>query len=121
MRQDRAPDARVLEFKVRSGGTITIDLDRCTECETKACVKVCTVQGGPLVLDEERQVPSLRWSLAEIERGGCVECLGCELDCELYGKQAVRISLPLSGFDEYLSSVSESLVYHTDRGAQCQS
>jgi len=116
MKENRALDMTKVEFKVRSGGTIAIDIALCVECETKACVEVCAIQGGPLVLDVERQVPSLRWSLAEIERGGCVECLGCELDCELYGKQAVRISLPLSGFDEYLSSVAESLVYHIDRG-----
>lgn len=100
-----------LEFRVRSGGTVSIDLAHCPECETKACIKVCTVQGGPLVLDEERGVPTLRWDLAEIERGGCVECLGCELDCELYGHQAVRVNLPLERFDEYLDSVAGSMVY----------
>ena len=103
----------ILEFKVRSGGTVTITLDRCVECETKACLAVCRVQGGPLVLDEERGVPSVRWVLAEIERGGCVECLGCELDCELYGRQAVTISLPLEGFDEYMDALSELVVYQT--------
>jgi len=101
----------ILEFKVRSGGTVTIVLDHCVECETKACVEVCQTQGGPLVLDEERGVPSLRWSLAEIERSGCVECLGCELDCELYGQQAVTITLPLERFDEYLNTLSEPVVY----------
>jgi hypothetical protein len=121
MKEDRAPGTKVLQFKVRSGGTIVIDVDRCLGCETQACVKVCTIQGGPLVLDGERQVPSLRWSLAEIERGGCVECLGCELDCELYGKRAVHIELPLPGFDAYLSTAAESLVYQIDRGGQCQS
>ena len=114
MGDNRALGGHMLEFRVRSGGTITIDIERCVECETKACVKVCGIQGGPLVLDTERQVPSLRWPLAEIERGGCVECLGCELDCELYGKQALHVNLPLAGFDEYLSSVAESVVYHID-------
>jgi len=109
MTENRTTSARTLEFKVRSGGTVVIDIDRCVECGTKACVQVCDIQGGPLVLDVERQVPTLRSSLAEIERGGCVECLGCELDCELYGNQAVHINLPLPGFDEYLSSVAESL------------
>ena len=107
----------ILEFKVRSGGTITIALDRCVECETKACVAVCKIQGGPLVLDDERGVPGLRWSLAEVERGGCVECLGCELDCELYGRQAVTIVLPLERFDEYLDSLAEPVVYCVLRNA----
>lgn len=104
-----------LKFNVRSGGTITIDLSRCPECETKVCVEICQVQGGPLMLDEDRGVPGLRWNLADIARGGCVECLGCELDCELYGRQAVRIDLPLDRLDEYLSSVADSVVYK-DKG-----
>jgi Fe-S-cluster-containing dehydrogenase component len=105
----------ILEFKVRSGGTVTIALDQCVECETKACLAVCEVQGGPLVLDEGRDVPGLRRSLTEIERGGCVECMGCELDCELYGRQAVTIDLPLERFDEYLNSLAEPVVYKYER------
>lgn len=88
-----------LEFPVRSGGTVSIALERCADCKTKVCVAVCQVQGGPLVLDEERGLPALRWPLEEIARGGCVECLGCELDCELYGRQAVKITLPLAGLE----------------------
>jgi len=34
-----------LEFEVRSGGTITIDLEKCRSCETKACVKICNTIG----------------------------------------------------------------------------
>lgn len=60
---------KMLTFEVRSGGKIAIDLGRCVECETKACVEVCRVQGGPLVLDGAQGVPSLCWSLEEI-RGG---------------------------------------------------
>jgi hypothetical protein len=100
-----------LEFRIRSGGTITLDLARCIECETKVCLQVCQVQGGPLVLDEVLGVPSLQWSTAEVERGGCVECLGCELDCTIYGRKAVTIVLPLSGLDEYLDSLTEPIVY----------
>jgi ferredoxin-like protein FixX len=105
----------ILEFKVRSGGKITIALDRCVECETKACVTVCQIQGGPLILDEEHRVPCLRWSLEEIERGGCIECMGCELDCELYGRQALKIDLPLEGFDKYLDSLAKPVVYEYKR------
>ena len=101
----------LLEFKVRSGGTISIALQRCVSCETKICLKVCDVQGGPLVLDEARGVPSLRWTAAEVERGGCVECLGCELDCTLYGAQAVTIVLPLDRFEEYVTALTEPVVY----------
>lgn len=100
-----------LEFSVRSGGTITIDLDLCGDCQSKACLEVCAVQGGPLVLDEERDVPALKWALPEIERGGCVECLGCELDCKLYGNSAVTVDLPMNGFTEYLDSLVQPVVW----------
>jgi succinyl-CoA synthetase beta subunit len=103
--------AQKLEFKVRSGGWISIDLERCVLCQSKACLEVCGIQGGPLVLDESRGVPGLRWSLSEIEQGGCVECLGCELDCTLRGKQAVSVVLPLRGFDEYLQTLTAPTVY----------
>jgi hypothetical protein len=101
----------MLEFKVRSGGSVCIDLERCKSCDSKVCLDVCEVQGGPLVLDRERGLPALRWSLAEIERGGCVECLGCELDCTLRGRQAVSIVLPLARLQEYLGTLSDPVVY----------
>jgi formate hydrogenlyase subunit 6/NADH:ubiquinone oxidoreductase subunit I len=100
-----------LEFRIRSGGTITLDLAQCVECRTQVCLRVCQTQGGPLVLDEARGVPRLRWSPAEVERGGCVECLGCELDCATDGRKAVTIVLPLCGLDEYLDSLTEPVVY----------
>lgn len=105
----------ILEFQVRSGGTITIDLGMCEACKSKACIEVCQVQGGPLQLDQTRQIPTVRWSMDEIRVGGCVECLGCELDCELYGHSSIRIELPMNRFDEYLESTSESLVYPNKR------
>ena len=100
-----------LRFEVYSGGVIRIDLERCSGCEAKACIDVCQVQGGPLVLDEERGVPSLRWSRDEVRRGGCPECLGCELDCRVRGEDAVTITLPLTRFDDYLSSLEATVVY----------
>lgn len=107
--------SEVLTFKVRSGGTVTISLSRCQSCEGKPCLQVCRIQGGPLVLDEARGAPGLRMSPAEIERGGCVECLGCELDCALYGRQALTIDLPMPLFDEYLAGLSELVVYKGGR------
>ena len=105
----------LLTCKVRSGGTVTLQLDRCAGCSTRACLPVCKVQGGPLVLDEARGVPGLNMSAAEIARGGCVECLGCELECALRGRQAVAIVLPLAHFDEYLQSLTEPVVYRVGR------
>jgi len=41
----------VLEFEVRSGGTISIDLEKCRSCETKACVKICSTTGMGQILE----------------------------------------------------------------------
>lgn len=100
-----------LEFQVCSNGRISVDLIHCGSCETRACLEVCHEQGGPLVLDEVQGVPKLRWSLEETERGGCVECLGCELACELYGHHAVTIDLPLGRLDDYLATLTQPVVY----------
>src|SRR5512137_2943663 len=99
-----------LVFAVRSRGSVSIDLTQCAGCETRACIAVCTSQGGPLVLDAERGIPMLRWTLDEVERGGCVECLGCELDCALRGRGAVTIRLPMPRFEDYLNTLSERAV-----------
>ncbi len=100
-----------LTFNVRSGGSIIIDLERCMACKNYPCLTICDAQDGPLVLDEAQGVPTLRWPLEEVEQGGCVECLGCELDCERYGHQAVTIRLPLERFDEYLDTLTKAVVY----------
>jgi hypothetical protein len=102
---------QILQFRVRSGGTISVALEQCAECTTRACVVVCESQGGPLVWNVERKGPGLRWSEAEVERGGCVECLGCELDCTLTGRQAVTIHLPIARLEEYLDILIEPVVY----------
>jgi hypothetical protein len=100
-----------LEFAVFSGGTVTIDLARCEACQAMPCLDVCRTQGGPLVRDPSSGLPTVRVSLAEIKRGVCIECLGCELDCELHGMGALTIELPLAGFDEYIRSCTGMLVY----------
>ncbi len=102
---------QILRFKVRSGGTITVALERCAGCATRACVGVCESQDGPLVWDPQHNHPALRWSEAEVERGGCVECLGCELDCALAGHRAVTILLPTARLEEYLGTLTEPVVY----------
>jgi len=111
MTENTAAARNWLKFTVFSGGTVTINLARCEGCQTKPCLEVCRIQGGPLVLDPASGLPTLRVSLAEIERGACVECLGCELGCELHGKGALTIELPLAGFDEYIRSRTGMLIY----------
>jgi NAD-dependent dihydropyrimidine dehydrogenase PreA subunit len=106
-----ASEGGALRFRVFSGGAVTIDLGRCDGCPSQACVTVCRSQGGPLVWDEERRAPALGMSMPEIERGGCVECVGCELDCQLHGLGALAIDLPIDGFETYLDGLDQPLVY----------
>jgi succinyl-CoA synthetase beta subunit len=100
-----------LVFAVRSRGLVEVDLAKCAGCGSRVCIAVCTSQGGPLVIDTERGIPALKWSLDEVERGGCVECLGCELDCTLHGLGAVTITLPVQRLEEYLGGLAEPTVY----------
>lgn len=101
----------MLEFEVRSGGTIRIDLDKCRACETKACVKICNSTGMGQILELKDGVPALKPALEEVKRGACTEDLACELDCELYGKKAIVITLPLPKLDEYLEDLTETPTY----------
>lgn len=94
----------LLEFELFSGGKVTIDLGMCANCKSKACVGICNApkMGGILELKEEK--PFLKISLEEAKRGGCIECLGCELNCQLYGKKAIRITLATPELDALLKS-----------------
>jgi len=102
---------KVLEFEVRSGGTIRIDLEKCESCETKACVKMCNTPGMGQILELKDDVPALKYTLEEVKRGACTEDLGCELECELHGNKALVITLPLPELDEYLENLSEQPTY----------
>ncbi len=86
-----------LIFEVLSGGTIEIDLDRCKDCKNKVCVDVCSSQGDILALEDD--VPVLKRTAEEVKKGACTECLGCELECLLYGNNAIKIILPVKYID----------------------
>ena len=101
----------ILEFEVRSGGTIRIDLEKCETCKTKACVEHCNTEGMGQILELKNGAPALRYSLEEVKRGACTEDLGCELECELRGNDAIVITLPLPQLDEYLENLPEKPTY----------
>ncbi len=86
-----------LVFDVFSGGSITIDLEKCKNCKTKLCINTCSSQGDILKLVDG--VPALKRSEEDVKRGACTECLGCELDCLLYGENAIKITLPVKYVD----------------------
>jgi len=94
-----------LEFQVFSGGKIIIDLSKCNQCPSKACVQICSLPTMGRVLELKNGKPSLKKDLKEIKRGACTECLGCELECELKGNKAIQIILPTPELDEYLNEL----------------
>ncbi len=96
---------KALEFEVLSGGRVIIDLTKCEECESRACIGICSLPTMGRVLELKDGKPSLKKSVGEIKKGGCTECLGCELECRLKGKDAIRITLPTRELDEYLAEL----------------
>jgi hypothetical protein len=87
--------ARKLEFDILSGGKISIDLDGCSTCSTRACIKKCRSSKTKPVLVIKDGAPVLNFDHEDIKKGACTECLACELDCRVYGNGAVNITLPI--------------------------
>ncbi|MBK9123672.1 MAG: acetate--CoA ligase family protein [Chloroflexi bacterium] len=82
-------------FDTVTGGTITLDHAVCRTCESKACITACE----PQILSLEDGVPVLNITREDARKGRCTECLGCEVNCHLYGKGGGRIRLPIIGLD----------------------
>jgi succinyl-CoA synthetase beta subunit len=83
------------QFETITGGTITYDHALCLNCESKACVKSCVPQILSLVDD----VPVLNISHEEAKKGGCIECLACEVECYFLGNKGGFIRLPIAGLE----------------------
>jgi succinyl-CoA synthetase beta subunit len=82
-------------FETVTGGTVTFDHARCRDCATKACVETC----APKILSLDGDVPVLNIGRDEAKRGGCIECLACEVECYFHGNKGGRIILPIAGID----------------------
>ncbi len=78
-------------FETVTGGRVTIDHRACRECESKVCIKTCV----PGILALENDLPVLTISQDKAQKGGCIECLACEIECYFEGNQAGRVDLPL--------------------------
>jgi hypothetical protein len=90
-----------MEFKERSLKVI-VDIAKCPECTTKACVEACKVYDRELIQIKDGH-PSVDYiSPEEVIRRG-TECLACELACRQRGKDAIRIEIPIKGLDDYLA------------------
>ena len=79
-----------LEFQTLTG-KVKIDYSKCAQCKSKICIDVCE----PKVYKLEDGKPVLRMTADEAKRGGCIECVACELDCELKGNRGIKIEFPM--------------------------
>jgi len=84
-------------FETVTGGRITLDHGACRECESKICIETCV----PGILVLENDLPVLNISQDEAKKGGCIECLACEIECYFEGNQAGRVDLPLPELDKH--------------------
>jgi len=84
-------------FETVTGGTVTLDHARCRDCASKVCVTHCQ----PQILALADDVPVLAITREEARRGGCVECLVCEVECYFEGNRGGYVHLPIEGLAEY--------------------
>lgn len=90
------PDAaEPYAFDTVTGGTVTLDHAKCRDCTTKICIETC----APKILSLEGDVPVLNITREQAKRGGCVECLACEVECHFLGNRGGFIRLPISGLE----------------------
>jgi len=82
---------------------VYIDDEKCEQCESKACIKACSLYDRG-VLRLKGGKPTVLMSAEEVKRTG-TECLACEYECWLKGRNAIRIEIPIPGLDEYRRSV----------------
>jgi succinyl-CoA synthetase beta subunit len=84
-------------FETITGGTVTLDHAACLECQTKVCIETCV----PKILSLKDDVPVLNITREAAKKGGCIECLACEIECYFDGNRGGHIHLPISGLAEY--------------------
>jgi succinyl-CoA synthetase beta subunit len=80
-------------FQTYSGGRVTLDHFACRTCETQICVETCV----PGILMLKEGLPSLNITEEQARKGGCTECLACEIECYFEGNRAGWIDLPIAG------------------------
>lgn len=90
-----AAPADAYAFEIPTG-RIAIDQAACLTCAAKPCIAACP----PQILEVREGRACLKISREEAKRGGCIECLACELACESRGRNALWIELPIPGLAE---------------------
>lgn len=99
--EPRPEPQRPYAFETVTGGTVTYDHAVCADCASKVCVEECVPQ--ILELNEEG-LPVLKISREEAAKGGCIECLACEVACRFHGAGGGYIHLPIPGLEAYRAS-----------------
>ena len=92
----RTKPKKPYSFDTVTGGKVILDHDACHKCESKVCVDTCVP--GILVLEEG--VPVLNITPEEAQKGGCIECLACEVECYFEGNKGGQVVLPIPGLME---------------------
>jgi succinyl-CoA synthetase beta subunit len=100
---ERIGEPHLYQFETVTGGTITYDHSVCATCASKVCVQECARQ---ILSLNEQGLPELNITHEEAQKGRCVECLACEVDCFFQGAGGGRIVLPIPGLAEYLAQMS---------------
>ena len=81
---------------------VNIDISKCPECTTKACVEACKIFDRSILQPKDGTPSVSHLSTDEVIRRG-TECLACEFACYQRGKQAIKIDIPIKGLDKYIN------------------
>ncbi|MFQ5943098.1 MAG: ATP-grasp domain-containing protein [Anaerolineales bacterium] len=82
-------------FETVTGGEVILDHTACRDCDSKICIETCV----PEILEMQDGVPVLNITAEEAKKGGCSECLACEIECYFEGNRGGYVSLPVPGLD----------------------
>jgi succinyl-CoA synthetase beta subunit len=83
------------QFETVSGGIVLFDHAACRQCETQICIDTCV----PEILVLKDGLPVLNISVEEARKGGCIECLACQVECYFGGNRGGYVELPIPGLD----------------------
>jgi succinyl-CoA synthetase beta subunit len=83
-------------FETVTDGTVILDHAACRDCESKICIETCV----PSILSLEDGVPMLNITKEQAKKGGCTECLACQIECYFEGNRGGQVILPIPGLDE---------------------
>ena len=93
----------IYEFPFTTG-KVTVDYEKCKDCENYACVKACSLFGRAILRVEDGK-PVL---ISEDANKRCIEDLTCELYCQAYGNKGLSIVLDTFGLEAYRQKIGMS-------------